>query len=285
MDEAPHNETTDAARQVVSGRCGALFHVPRIREWVHLLRVEELVQWAPLLEGTGIDPLGDLERAYVTAKTLEDEATAAIVIELAFDDEERIQRALKIIGKRRANEEVGQSDGAAETAAGAASPAKLPGAIRTTLNDEPYVVTRVGARTLVALPENDQAAAASFAGCEGLPAPRGTEAIDAFAFEPSVTLADTIEWPESIQEARISIELSKRGASVDFVAVSTSAERASHDAAQLTAKLNDLVGVDLFLFKMPLIDGLRFVAQGKEIEMTTSFNRTQIDLAMAIANL
>ncbi|NUP11761.1 MAG: hypothetical protein HOW73_37415 [Polyangiaceae bacterium] len=280
LDGAAQNGTTAAAQEIVAGRCGALIHVERVRDWVGRLDVMQAVQWAPLLEDTGIDPLRDVQRAYVTAKSLDDVAGCALVLDLAVDDDDRIDAALRLLAARDCSETEGD-----KTPPPAIVTATNGRVVRTCIAGEKYVVTRASRKTIVALPEADAPAIVSFFGCKELPAPRDGEALDLFAYEPSKTLDATITWPESLVEARASVELAGGAAAIEFVGKSTSEGQAERDAADLTRQVNDLCGVDLVLFKMPIFNAVSFHARGSDIEMATRFSRTEVDIILALVNL
>jgi len=267
IDGGWHNATTSVARSIVGGRCSALIHLDRVRDYPVAARASRLAQWGTLLEGTSIDPLSDVERAFVTAKTFNDTAGSALVLDLAFDDVDRVAEALRVLGER----------------GGRSGEAGRP-IVHTTFYGEDYVVTLFG-RSLVALPTAQEARLVELQDCHALPLPLGEEAISVFAEEPQVTLEGTVGWPEDIVELRADIHLSRWGASIDFVARSTSAADAQRDARELELVMNDLFKIDLVVFKLPLHDRLMFEAQGDQIAMNARFSRAELEVLMALGNV
>src|SRR5688572_28302181 len=57
----------DIARAVIGGRVDVLVFADRVRAHPVGPKLAALDAWRPVLEGTGIDPQKDLERAFVTA--------------------------------------------------------------------------------------------------------------------------------------------------------------------------------------------------------------------------
>lgn len=267
IDGGWHNATTDMARAIVGGRCSALIHVERVRDYPGATQASRLAQWGTLLEGTSIDPLSDVERAFVTAKTFDDRAGTALVLDLAFDDVDRVGDALHRLGERSSR------------ASDHAQPA-----VSTTFYGEDYVVALYG-RSLVALPAQHAERLPELASCRGLPLPSGAEAISLFAEEPAVTLEATVRWPEDILELRADIRLSRWGASLDFVAKSTSAAQAVRDAEAMEQTMNELLRLDLVVFQLPLHDRVLFEAHEDQIEMSERFSRAELEVLIALGSL
>lgn len=267
IDGGWHNATTDIARSIVGGRCSALIHLERVRDYPGAEQASRVAQWGTLLEGTSIDPLSDVERAFVTARSFDDRAGTALVLDLAFDDIDRVSDALRRLGER-----------------GVHATREPQPVVRTTFYGEDYVVALFG-RSLVALPEAQTDRLPELAGCRGLPLPSGEEAISLFAEEPAVTLDGTVNWPEDIVELRADVRLSRWGASLDFVARSTSAAQAPRDAEALELTMNDLLKLDLVVFQVPLHDRVTFEAHHDQIEMTARFSRAELEVLIALGNL
>src|SRR5262245_19165439 len=66
----PKPRNADAiARSIVGGEVDLLVFADRVRGHPVAPKIAALDVWGTILEGTGIDPEKDLERAYVTSKT------------------------------------------------------------------------------------------------------------------------------------------------------------------------------------------------------------------------
>ncbi len=266
-DDGSLNATTDAAQELVGGRCAALFHVDRLRSWEHGERLSALAPWRALLAGSRVHPLQEVERAFVTAKTYDDTSHFAIVLDLAFDDERRVSRALEDIGT------------------GGPKTCDLPlPAVLTKLDGVAYVVAATG-RTLIAVPDGEEAGLKRLVGLAGLPPPVADEALSATARDPHVSLDGTLDWPKTLTDAGAVVSVGNDGVVIDFAATSTSEAQAQHDAETLTKQVRGRLGVDLFLFQLPLVDGVAFASRGREVEMTARFSRTELDVLMTLAQL
>ncbi len=255
------NATTEIARRIVGGRCGALIHVDRARKGPGASKLDRLGHWGTLLSGTGVDPIEGVSRAFVTAKKLDDLSTCALVLDLAVD----AQRTRELMASLGAN--------------------GGDGAIDMELDGEPYLVGRIAPRTIAAVPAERADAWHLFAGSQGLPGPEGDEAISAFADDPRETLTASAGWPATVVDARVDIELSRWGMTLDLVARSISAEQAELDAAALSEALRRALALDLVLFEMDLLDPIAFVARGEAIEMSVRFGRAEAELLFALGRL
>lgn len=267
--DTPRNAITDTARDVVGGRCGALVHMDRARTWRYGSKFGKVTQWASLLEGTGIDPVRDVDRAFITSKTF-DAADCALILDLAFDDDDRITTALGVMNEQAATGEKGES---ASTV------------IRRELFGEPYLVARIGRRTLLAMPWDRIGTLPLFLGTDGLPAANGSESATVFADEPHESLTGTIPWPSTLLDVTANVELSEDGIAVELVGRSTSEAQAKLDAEHLTAIAKDSLKVNVLFFSVPLLDNVEFVARGSNVEMSSRIGQTGVDLLVTLASL
>lgn len=268
LEALAENDTTGAARARVHGRFAALVHVERTRALLTSSDAAALFAWAPLLARTGVDPLRDVHRAYVTAKSL-DSGASAMVLQLEFDDdpEGRMGRLLAALAERDSSEE----------------PPLDGGRVRTKCSGDAYVVASPAPGVLVALPAPEEGPVPSFAGLGELPEPRGLEAMDLIAKDPSETLSTLLDWPLTILEARAQVTLGREGARLELVARSTSSDQARRDAEALTERVNERAGVDLLLFRVPLLGELRFVPRGADVELVTTIDPTHLSLLLTLA--
>jgi hypothetical protein len=268
LDPLAENDTTDAARDRVAGRFSALVHVDRTRLLLARADTSGLFAWSPLLLRTGVDPLRDVRRAYVTAKSFESPETAMVLeLEPTESPEQRMSELLATLAER--GDEAGPVPG--------------DGRVRTKASGDPYVVGSPMPNTLVALPAPEDGPVPSFAGLGTLPEPHGAEAIEIFAKAPCETLTSLLDWPQTLLDVRAEVTLSAEAARITVIGRSTSTDQAIRDADALTERVNDRLGVDLVLFRVPLLDDLRFVARGTAVELVTSVSAAQVGLLLALS--
>jgi hypothetical protein len=104
-----------------------------------------------------------------------------------------------------------------------------------------------------------------------------------FAKAPCETLTSLLDWPQTLLDVRAEVTLSAEAARITVIGRSTSTDQAIRDADALTERVNDRLGVDLVLFRVPLLDDLRFVARGTAVELVTSVSAAQVGLLLALS--
>src|SRR5690606_26972304 len=95
--EPPPSPPRDAhlrAVEAVGAKVTAMIYVDRVRGHALAPRIAEMDAWAGILEGTGIDPLRDVDRAFVAGRNLESQADAIVVAEHHVPPE-KISAAMK----------------------------------------------------------------------------------------------------------------------------------------------------------------------------------------------
>lgn len=259
------SEAMDIARAVVDGTCGVLVHVDRLRHLPATKRMLTLGQWGAALERLSIEPLEEVRRVFVTSPRIDETARSATVIELGFDDPERIGHELARAGTR--------------VDAGAV----------LSIDGTRFLVETPSPTSLVIVPEphgEELTAHARFlrsGPC--LPEPSDDEVLYGFAENPSRTLGDTLPWPDSIRDVHSRLTISPWGATLDVVATSSSAEQAKHDAEALTAALESRLRVDLVVFQWNILPRGEFEARGERVELSAQLGRTEVEILLALGSL
>ena len=260
------NSTTRVAKEIVDARCGALFHVGELRDRGGAIRLAELGHWRSLLGRTRLHPLKDVERAFVTSRTVADTSNCALLLDVRTSDPAVLDDELLRIGERIPTE----GDRVV---------------VAVELDGVAYAVGRVGPSTIAAVPVEKVSELARFKGEASLPEATDGEAVGIFADDPSVSLAALCPFPSTLSALEIDLAFGDAGATIDLVATSTSNEQAIEDAKVLGATITKMLEVDLFLFEVHLLGPIKSVANGNKVEMFASLGRAELDLLLAIGSL
>lgn len=275
--EAPAPKPRNAAeiaRSIVGAKVGVLVYADRARNHPVGEKAAALNVWQPVLEGTGIDPQRDLERAYVAAPSVRsgDKVIAVAQHKLA---PERIQAAVEAL--------IGKSKPPGEWIEGA----KVPSA-RVTVRGQTRVVAIVDEAFLVILPEAFARDAARFAGTGGFVDPEGPEAAVLTAADPSETLkaprAPRI--PATVKSARATVTLrDDGGADVAATGQSVSPEQAKEDAVALTEAVDDATSIKVAIIKLRLFGPVKFEAEGDVVKSNQRLTADEIDKLFGLVSL
>ncbi|MBL8740786.1 MAG: hypothetical protein JNK04_06825 [Myxococcales bacterium] len=244
--------STELARDLIDGRVGVLFHVGRFRFHPAGASIGQLGRWGDIVSALGLDPLNDVDRAFVTSYQASDLNTVN-VIELNVGDE-RVRAGFRALG---GNDSSATFD----------------------LRNGPDVfVALVGKHRLVSAPTHIASKVWALGETEPLPRQEAKEAARFFAFEPYATLGSPPSWPSTLLLAQAEIEIVRGGgATVRFEAMSSSESRARADAALLTAEAKRLLAVDIGLFDLEVLSPPVFHADGRRVLMETQLLPTDVD--------
>jgi hypothetical protein len=259
------SEAMDIARAVVDGTCGVLVHVDRLRHLPPAKRLLTLGQWGAALDKLSIDPLEEVRRVFVTSPRIDETARSATVIELGFEDPDRIRLALEAAATRT-------EDGSVLSIDGTRFLVEAPSASALVIVPEPHGDSLTAHKRLL------RAGAC-------LPEPTDDEVLYGFAEKPSETLGDTLPWPDSIRDVHSRLALSPWGATLDVVATSSSEEQAKKDAETLTAALESRLRVDLVVFQWNILPRGEFEARGDRVELSAQLGRTEVEILLALGSL
>jgi hypothetical protein len=270
---APKPKNAHLLAQAISGgKTTALLHVDRLRAHPAGPRIAELPAFRDLFEGTGVDPIRDLDRAFVTATATNDEAHVIAVGEHNLD-ETRLARAMEeLIAKSDPPGEWVQNLGVR--------------AARVTIERRTRIVALPTPKLLVVLPEAHAAQAAGFADSGGLPEPTGAETLVATAIEPHKTLKMPKRFavPATIQrgEARLVLEPGG-GATVEANAVSTDPAQAKRDAAEMTDKIENATTLKVSVVKVRVFKPIEFVAEGSNVKSKVALSKDEVERLLGLA--
>ncbi len=243
------------ARAIVGGQIDVLAFVDRLSDHPLAPRIVALEQLQPLLYGTGLDPLRDLERAYVTAPHVRREDSVIVVGEHRVSAQQ-VQIALQTL--------IARSDPPGRWLTDQLG---IP-AVRVTIERRTRVVALPEPNVVVVLTDRYAAAASRFVGTGGLPLPLGPEAMVATAVDPAQTLkAPRVPAvPPTVRTLRMTVTRAPAGALDLYIeGQSTTPEQAQLDAAAMTESIDRATSVKIVIFKVRLIRPIHFVAQGDRV--------------------
>lgn len=269
----PRN-AAEIARSIAGAKVGVLVYAERARNHPVSAKVAALNVWQPMLEGTGIDPQRDLERAYVAAPSVRSGDKVVAVAQHSLPPE-RIQAAVETM--------IGKSDPPGAWIEGA----KVPSA-RVTVKGQTRVVAIVEPSFLVILPEAKASEAARFAGTGGFKDPEGPEAAVLTAVDPSETLRapHAPRVPPTIKSARATVTLrDDGGADVVSSGQSVSPEQAKEDAEALTESVDEATSIKVAILRIRLFGPVKFTSEGDQVKSTVRLSADDIDKLFGLLSL
>lgn len=260
------------AIELSGARLTSMLRVDRLRGHALAPKLAELDDVRELLEGTGVDPLRDLERVFVASSGVHRDDKAVIVAEHKLA-EEKLKAAMDALVARS------QPPGAwmKESAVPAA---------RVTLRGHARVIAAVAPSFVVVVPETLAGGLRRFEGTGGFPEQDGAAALVTDVKEPAVTLrvprAPRI--PETISTARITVELSSDGgADVKADALSASPEQAVEDARSLTEAIERATTVKVAFVRVRFFQAAPFRAEGDRVESRVHLSEGELHTLLRVA--
>jgi hypothetical protein len=274
--EAPRPKPKNAreiAQGIVKGRLGALVYVDRVRGHAIAPKIASLDLFRSFLDGTGLDPFRDLERAYVasTGATVKD--TAVFVGQHSLG-QPMIEAAIDAFIKR-------------SNPPGAWLPDTRVPSARVTMRGHTRVVSLIEPNFVVILPESLAREAEKFSGTGGFPDPEGQEAVAVTTIDPSHSLraANAPAIPPTITRGAAKITLrADGGADIQVDGDSTSEAQAADDAAALTEAIDRATSVRVSIIKVRLFQSVPFRAEGSKVKADVHLDAGEIDRLLTLAN-
>jgi hypothetical protein len=261
------------AQSIAGGKVAALLYAERAQGHPITARLAALGLWAPLLEGTGLDPTRDLARAFVSAPSVDAGWEAVAVLEHKVPPD-KLDAALQALVARS------EPPGAALDGLG------VP-AVRVTLRGQTRVIARVEPAFLVVLPEAKAREAKRFVGTGGFPDPKGDEAAVAMAIDPARTLkAPRVPpVPETVRALEATVTLSADGgADLALDGASTSPEQAAADAAALSEEVERATTLRISIVKLRVVDPIPFFAEGDRVKAKRHVSPEELDKLFGLLN-
>jgi hypothetical protein len=272
--EPPPRNSHEMARAVVGAEIGTFVYMDRVRKHKLAPRLAAMPGVGDIFEGTGIEPLRDVDRAYVASKNATDREAVIAVVEHHVKPD-------KVKGAMQALITKSGSDGA-----------WLDGypvpAARVSVRGRKSVVLAVNDTILVVTSEAYAKGAAELRTSGGLPDPDGAAAVVSSANNPSETLkaryAPAI--PPTIQHGTAEVTLSKDGgAFVTIVGQSTTPEQARADAAELTRNVDEATSVKVSVLRIRMFEPIAFVAEGDQVKGERKVSRAELERLVGLAGM
>ena len=268
---APRN-AAELASAIVHAKLTTLIHIDMVRDHPLAPRVAALEAWGPVFDDTGIDPLEDVERAFVAAANAKDQQ-AVIVVAEHHVEAERLKKAMDKL--------VARSGGK-----GAWLPDYDVPAARVEVKGRESVIIAVTPTVLVVTSEPYAKAAKRLIGTGGLPEPEGPAAIIATADQPAVTLdAPRVPpLPPTLSTARAEVTFEKGGgADLSIEAQSTTPDQARADAVELTRTVDEATSVKISVLRVRMFKPVAFRSDGDKVIARRKLSRAELDQLLTLA--
>jgi hypothetical protein len=261
------------AEKIVGSKLSALVYAERARDHAISDKIAALELWQPFLEGTGIDPKRDLDRAFIASTGATRRDTVVVVAQHSVPPD-RIKTSLDTL--------IARSDPPGAWITGAAVPTA-----RVTLKGHTRAVAIIEPSFIVVLPEPLAAEAARFKGTGGFPDPQGPEVLVATAIDPSQTLkvSRAPPIPATISRASAKVTLADDGgADIAVQAQSTTEAQAALDAAALTEAVDNATSVKISILRVRLFKPVPFREEGSQVKTDIHLTPDEIDQLFSFAS-
>ncbi len=260
------------AWDIVHAKVGALTYVERVRGRPIAAKIQSLDLVRPYLEGTGLDPERDLDRAFVAAPAT-DRADEAIVVAQHHLSSDQIRLALQamIVSGRVSGEWI----------AGAAVPEA-----RVTARGQTRILAVIDPDILVLLPEAHALEAGRFIGTGGFPDAEGPGAVFARALDPANTVRGprVPRVPASISSLQATVTFGDDGgAIIALEGPSASPEQAEADALSLTRAVDEATSVKVAFIRVRVFKPIRFFAEAERVKTEVRLTAGEIDTLLGAA--
>jgi hypothetical protein len=262
------------AAEVVGAKITAMVYVERVRGHALAPRIAKMDAWSGVLEGTGIDPLRDLDRAFVAGRNLTDQS-GAIAVAQHHVAPETIAVALKGMVEKSGSEGAWLDE------------YPFPAA-RVVVRGRKSVVLAPTDELLVVTSERYAAFVRDWTSSGGLPDPIGTEAVVADVVQPSETLVAprVPPIPPTISRAHATITFLANGdAEVSIDGESGDPDQAAADAAALTEAIDDATTMKISVIKIRAFDPIVFRADGDHVKADRRVTKQELDSLLGLAEM
>jgi hypothetical protein len=260
------------AWDIVHAKVGALTYVERVRGRPIAAKILSLDLVRSYLDGTGIDPQRDLDRAFVAAPAT-DRADESIVVAQHHLTPDQIRLALQsLMASGRAS---------SEWIAGAPVPEA-----RVTARGQTRILAVIDPDILVLLPEAHILDVGRFVGTGGFPDPEGPGAVVASAIDPARTVRGprVPPIPATISSLQATLTLGDDGgATIALDGPSASPEQAAADADTLTRAVDDATSVRVAFLRVRVFKPIRFFAAAERVKADVHLTAGEIDTLLGAA--
>lgn len=269
--EAPRpKDAPIIATQIVAGKMSALIFMDRVRPHSAAPKVLELGVVKEMLEGTGLDPLNDIQRAFVTGPSASSQR--AVLFAEHTVPEDRITPLVQNV--------VRESMPPGEILRGPPN-----WKVRVQKKGRGGVFALLPPNYVVMVPDDLAERVDDFALTGGLPGPIGEEAIHMFVEDPATTLrargAPPI--PPSISSIdAVAMLRGDGGVTINAKGKST-LEHAPDDARRLTRSIDDATSVGFGPFRIRAFRPIVFSASDDLVVSRVDLSSSEVDQILSLA--
>ena len=271
VKEAPRpKDAPTIATQMVDGKMSALIFLDRVRPHSAAPKVLELGVVRELLEGTGLDPLHDIERAFVTGPNASSQR--AVLFAEHTVPEDRITQLVQNV--------VRESNPPGEILRGPPN-----WKVRVQKKGRGGVFALIPPKYVVVVPDDLADRVDEFALTGGLPGPIGEEAIHMFVADPSSTLRarGAPHIPASISSIDAVAMLRGDGGVTIHAKGKSTLERAPDDARRLTRSIDDATSVGFGPFRIRAFRPIIFEASDDLVVSRVDLSSSEVEQIVSLA--
>jgi len=298
-------------QEAMNARITVALHLDRVARFRFGRHLAQLGGLDTVLEGTGIDPLRDVQRAFLAARTSHLGQGAIVLHHTA--DEARVTRAIARLHRAfrathgapavRAGHDGARGEAAAlrrrvtdleariaRLLAVFPDPSRypFPAAYRVVqrrpARAEPVLIAAPHPGLLVVLPPERVLAAFRLMEVGALADPPEEHAVVLRAWDPESSLAVDPAWTREVRYAEAVLAIDERGdGTLRFRAVCASPGAARAQAARMTVRVERAQTVSIGGARLRLFDPIAFHARDERVEMATRLHAQDVDWIMTMA--
>jgi hypothetical protein len=261
----PRN-AADIANAIVGAKVSTMVYMDRVRGHAIAARVVALEEVKSTFEGTGIDPMRDLQQAILASTGIHRDDQAVVVAQHSVD-ETKLRAALD--GMIARSEPKGEWLDVGVPAA------------KVTVRGHTRVVALVEPGFIAVVPEALARQTVRLKGTGGFPENKGKQATITEVKDPAVTLRapHAPEVPPTVQSARIEVTLTPDGgADVMTVGQSKDEAQAIADAQALTEEVERATSIRIAIVRVRLFKPVPFRAEGSSVRSDLHLTPDEIDM-------
>jgi hypothetical protein len=267
--EAPRPKPRNAAEiadSIVGAKLSTMVYMDRVRGHPIATRVAALEEVRSTFEGTGIDPVRDLQQAVVASTGIHRDDQVVVVAQHSLQ-EAKLRAALETMIAR-------------SEPPGAWLDLGVPAA-KVTVRGSTRVVALVEPGFVAVVPETLAKETVRLKGTGGFPEHKGKQATITDVKEPSATLKapHAPQVPPTLRSAHIEVTLTADGgADVLTVGQSTDVAQAAADAEALTEEVERATSIRISIIRVRVFKPVPFRAEGKEVKSDLHLTPDEIDM-------
>ncbi len=257
------------AKRMIAGKVSGMIYVDRVRGHEAAPRVLELGPVRELLDGTGLDPLRDIERAFVTGPSASSQR-AVLFAEHNLPEGRSTEMVQNLVRESSPPGEVIEG------------PPNWR--VRVHKKGRSGVVGLIPPRFLVMVPDDLADSIDAFASTGGLPGPLGDEAAHVFVEDPSDTLRarGAPRVPDSIAAIDAKAYLRSDGGLTLRAVGKSTPDQAHDDARTLTRSIDDATSVGIGPFRIRAFRPIVFRASDGLVKSDVELSRSELDQVVGL---